>query len=119
MIDPKQHVLSSSFLKSLGHTITNYECSKNSIFIFIGFDEGDKFFSNDKERKKIKSSISENLKLCVKLIYVELTPVDQVAQYWNMIFFLIRKYAIFDYYYQVNDDLKLITKGWIYFFFAE
>ena len=28
---------------------------------------------------------------------------------WNMIFHFARKHVRFDYYYQVNDDLKMVT----------
>ena len=42
-----------------------------------------------------------------------LQPIHKIALTWNMLFGFARKHVIFDFYYQVNDDLNIITPGWL------
>lgn len=106
------------FIPSLSKTLTSEELEKNSFAIFIGFDEGDKYFEKRQNIQYIKDKIKSYFNVPIFVIFVRLYKINRVAQTWNMIFSLARKMMPFDYYFQVNDDLTLLTKGWLNVFIS-
>ena len=108
-----EHVLLKALIPSLKATLTDEELQKYRITVFIGFDHGDSYFENDNLRLKLKEKIISILPEGVEVIFLRLKPIKRVAMTWNMIFSFAHKYGDFDYYYQVNDDLTMITGGWL------
>ena len=104
----KEHVLLGAMIPSLKSTLTDTELKEFEIILFIGFDKGDKYFEANHEMMK-----EEIESFGFKVIFLRLAPFKRVAMTWNMIFHFARKHARFDYYYQVNDDLKMVTPGWL------
>lgn len=104
----EKHVLLTTLVPSLNSTVLSSELKQFEIVLFIGFDEGDVYFehANSNLRRIIEG-------YGIKVIFLRLKPFKRVAMTWNMIFSFIRKQMRFDFYYQVNDDLKMDTPGWI------
>lgn len=105
----EKHVLLSTLVPSLNSTLTASELKQFEVVLFVGFDRGDEYF----ERRASWELRREIEEYGIKIIFLRLEPFRRVAMTWNMIFQFIRKHVRFDYYYQVNDDLKMITPGWI------
>lgn len=104
----EKHVLLTALIPSLKATLTSSEVKKYEIVLFVGFDQGDEYFERKSSylRREIEG-------YGIKVIFLRLKPFKRVAMTWNMIFYFIRKNSRFDYYYQVNDDLKMVTPGWL------
>lgn len=109
----ERHVLLSALIPSINATLTKKEIKEFQIVIFIAFDKGDSYFENETLRKELKTGMIEILPNKVKIVYMRLKPLKRVAMTWNMIFSYVRKQVRFDYFYQVNDDLTMITPGWL------
>ena len=108
MQEGEQHVLLGTMIPSLNSTILSTESKKFEIILFIGFDKGDEYFEVNHEMMK-----EEIESFGFKVIFLRLAPFKRIAMTWNMIFHFARKHVRFDYYYQVNDDLKMVTPGWL------
>lgn len=109
----ERHVLLTALIPSINATLTKKEIKEFQIVIFIAFDQGDLYFENETLRQELKTEMMEVLPKEVKVVYMRLKPLKRVAMTWNMIFSYARKQARFDYFYQVNDDLTMITPGWL------
>ncbi len=100
------HALFSSMLK----TVFPSELNDFKIVVFVGFDRGDPYFDNLEVLKKLYSQLKASQ---FEIVFLRLLPLQRVAMTWNMIFAFARQMASFDFFYQVNDDLNLITSGWL------
>jgi hypothetical protein len=109
----ERHVLLTALIPSINATLTRKEIKEFQIVVFIAFDMGDLYFENETWRKKLKLEMMSVLPKEVKIVYMRLKPLKRVAMTWNMIFSYVRKQVRFDYFYQVNDDLTMITVGWL------
>lgn len=109
----ESHSLVKIFFPSLISSIILNEFELYRIAVFIGFDSDDLFFANSTWRSLLESKIIEITGSKVLPIFLKLHSFKRVAITWNMIFALAKKNFPFDYFYQVNDDLNFITKGWL------
>lgn len=119
----------NTFVPSFLDTIDDDEWGKFAFRLYIGFDTGDIYFDNPStltqiheyltslvEEKKQKLSSDIASKVQVDFEYVKF-PFSKgwVTYIWNGLFVrAINEGA--DYYYQVNDDLKLDTSRWATYF---
>ena len=110
MAQGEKHVLLTALIPSLNSTLTRRELKEFEIVLFIGYDKGDAYFEG--KHNDFRREIAE-YGLGIKVIFLRLAPFKRVAMTWNMIFQFSRKHALFDYYYQVNDDLRMVTPGWL------
>ena len=114
------------FLPSLLSTVKNEEWDRFEYWIYIGFDEGDRFFDSPAEREKIDSRLRQMVEqkraalnkksLDVRFEYIRF-PYSRgwVTYIWNGLFVHAMKDGA-HYYYQVNDDLELTSEGWTTYF---
>lgn len=107
----ERHVLLTALIPSINATLTKKEMKDFQIVVFTAFDRGDLYFENEGFRKELKAEMIINEQ--VKIIFMRLKALKRVAMTWNMIFSYARKQVRFDYFYQVNDDLTMITVGWL------
>jgi hypothetical protein len=94
-------------------TVTTDELAKFLITIYIGYDHGDPLFEDEKERaamiRKLQTMIGARPAV-VK--FIRFPKTGRVGMLWSMLFFRAMKEGA-DYFYQVNDDLRMVTKGWL------
>lgn len=107
------HVLLTALIPSISFTLTKKEISEFQIVVFIAFDKGDLYFENETRRQELKTDMRTILPKELNVFFMRLKPLQRIAMTWNMIFFYARKLVQFDYFYQVNDDLTLLTVGWL------
>lgn len=106
----------SYILPSLVRTLTSEELRTAEITIYIGIDNGDPLLNVPEQRRRMLESTKThiaNLPIAVKFIL--LPNVRRVAQLWNLLFLRAMRDG-HDYFYQVNDDLTLLTPGWLTYF---
>lgn len=103
-----------SIIPSLIETILPEEVDRFLITVYIGFDHGDEYFEDEQALKgmisKIDSMIGEDLAIQVK--FIRFPRTGRVAMLWSMLFMRAMR-EDHQYFYQVNDDLTLVTKGWL------
>lgn len=117
------------FVPSLLETVTRDEWKKFEYRVYIGFDDGDKYFDSEEYQPKIRSALDQlvrtyrekhNFEADEKTdlkFYIVRFPYSKgwVTYIWNGLFVK----AINDgahYYYQVNDDLRLKSSKWTTYF---
>ncbi|KAI9139894.1 hypothetical protein BKA69DRAFT_603240 [Paraphysoderma sedebokerense] len=102
------------FLPSFFETVTPSESEMFSYIIYIGFDEGDKYFDNESHLSEIRSYINQmipsHITLSVRYIRFPYSH-GWVTFIWNGLFSIAYN-AGCNYFFQVNDDLSLIGSGW-------
>lgn len=103
-------------IPSLINTITIEEYNNTLITIYIGYDHGDPIFEDEKFRTLLFKSLTKligNRPINVKLI--RLPNTHRVALLWNLLYLHSLKEGN-NYFYQVNDDLNMVTPGWLTYF---
>lgn len=108
----KGFIFKNEPLPSISFTLTKKEISEFQIVVFIAFEKGDLYFENETRRRELKTDVRTILPKA-KYFFMRLKPLQRIAMTWNMIFSYARKLVQFDYFYQVNDDLTLLTAGWL------
>jgi hypothetical protein len=102
-------VMFKALIPSIFKTISREEQKEFNILLYIGFDHGDPLWDNDARRQLIRKKINA-AGLPVKMY--RMPKGKRVAMLWSMLSTrAIRDGA--DYFFQVNDDLTLETKGWL------
>lgn len=107
--------LIETLVPSIIDTLTEEEVKRYQFNIFIGFDEDDALYDSDVSLGTISKTllnIFESKGIKGRIIFVRMPMMNRVAMVWNHLY----ERAMIDgcgYFYQVNDDLKLITKGWL------
>jgi hypothetical protein len=105
-------VLIPSFIKS----VTLHEYHTTIFTIYIGYDHGDALFDDEGMRNKIMGRLVEltgDYPIQVKML--QLPNARRVALLWNLLYLhALREGA--EYFYQVNDDLNMVTSGWLTYF---
>lgn len=102
-------VFLKTLLPSLLKTLLPRELEAFQIVVFVGFDAGDGLFDDLDYLSRLHSTIPPQ----ISLVFLRLKPLSRVAMTWNMIFAAARRLGPFEYFYQVNDDLTMITSGWL------
>ncbi|KAJ3056767.1 hypothetical protein HK097_004338 [Rhizophlyctis rosea] len=107
----------SIFMPSFFETITAEEAKKFQYIVYIGYDEGDVFFDDPSTLSQIDLKLREMTEAHPKKISVQFQysrfPYTRgwVTYFWNGLFAQAMADGC-DYFYQVNDDLKLVSGGW-------
>ena len=105
-------VLLRALLPSLAKTITPEELTRFKVVVLVGFDNGDAFFDQPKNRERFREAARKILPSEISMILLRLPRLHRVAATWNMLF--QRAYERnATWFYQVNDDLTLETAGWL------
>ena len=101
------------FLPSLLKTVTAEEWTFFNFRLYIGFDEGDKFYDNSEYQAAIVSEIDSMIKGYPITLHLVKFPYSKgwVTFLWNGLFVQAISEGA-DYFYQVNDDVELIDAGW-------
>jgi hypothetical protein len=113
------------FLPSLLATVTPSEAERFELRVYIGFDEGDRFFDDLRSRTLIKSRMLAMIashaaktqsRIDIDVLFVRF-PYSRgwVSYLWNGLFVQAMQDGA-EYFYQVNDDLRLSSAGWLSFF---
>lgn len=108
----EEPVFLKALLPSMMKTLSKKEIEEFHIVVFVGFDCNDPYFDNVTTLKRIHHQVQTKYP-AIDLVFLRLLPLERVAMTWNMIFAFARKTANFDFFYQVNDDLTMVTAGWL------
>lgn len=128
----KELALIKIFIPLFAKSVSWEERGKYKISIYIGYDEGDELFDNSKIFAQISKMVNEHLslkwknqekrrleegkdELGIEVKYFCIAASDRVTFVWNVLFY----HAVLDgnyYFYQVNDDLHMTSRGWLSLF---
>lgn len=118
----EESALLTTLVPSVIKTCTEQEL--NRLALFIGYDEGDPIFDNRETRVIVENTCAK--KGLSVIIWCPLPRIGRVAQLWN--FLAARVFSVvsedvlsqdssikykFKLFYQVNDDLEMISPGWV------
>jgi hypothetical protein len=87
-------------------------CDKEHEYVlYIGYDSGDRIFSNPEEQKVI-SMFPKAFKF-LSVVFMEMNaPKGHLTKMWNQLFKKAYDDGC-DYFYQCGDDICFETKGWV------
>lgn len=89
---------------------------------YIGYDEGDRVYDNRELLRRIigkaRSTFADLGAPNVKFTFVRLGVSGAVTYIWNVLFSMSMADGA-DYYYQVNDDLRFTSFGWLQTFVGQ
>ena len=113
MVGGKEHVFIRALLPSILKTVSRKEFEEFNIVIYIGFDHDDPVMDNSVHRSTIRKQ-AENLigDKPIALRMFRFPNTHRVAMLWSMLFVKAMRDGA-DYFYQVNDDLTLVTPNWL------
>lgn len=98
---------------TLVETMTEEEAQSFAIDVYIGYDHFDPFFDSKETIERVLSRCQEIIGTSpIRITMVRLPAVNRIGMLWNFLFELAMKEGN-HYFYQINDDLRMITKGWI------
>lgn len=105
-------ILLPSFLS----TVTEIEWQKTLFTIYVGFDHGDVMFESIENQARY---LTEAARLInnrpAQIKFLRLPNIGRVALLWNMLYLQALRDGA-QYFYQVNDDLTMVTPGWLTYF---
>ncbi len=106
-------VFFKALVPSMLDTLQEDELKKFVITVYIGYDHGDELFENEKQRTSMIQKLEEMIgDRPIQIQMLRLPKTGRVAMLWSMMY----DRAIHEgaqYFYQVNDDLTMVTKGWL------
>ncbi len=111
------HALLRLLLPSFLKTVSEAEFANTDFTFILGYDNGDVFFEEETDdRKKFINQFNSMIAPHqINLIFVRVPRFNRVAMIWNILFdYSIRQGH--KYFYQVNDDLSLLSPGWLTYF---
>ena len=114
--DGEEPVFMQHLIPSVIKTVTPAEFESVLLTVYIGYDHGDLMFADASSRDGIIRQLMQvigDLPIQVKLI--ELPNVQRVALLWNLLYLHALREGT-EYYYYVNDDLRMVTSGWLTYF---
>lgn len=100
-------------LPSLLETLTEQETNSMLITLYIGIDQGDPLIAYRKNHKLMMQKTIELIgHYPIQVKFIMLPNIRRIAQLWNLLFIRAMRDGM-DYFYQVNDDLTLLSPGWL------
>jgi hypothetical protein len=106
----------SIFLPSIIKSLTEEELGKFELVFYIGYDEGDRVYDNRELLRRIiaktKTSFNSIGVENIKMNIVRLGISRSVTFIWNALFSLAISDGV-DYFYQLNDDVRFVSIGWL------
>ena len=113
MMAGSEHVFVRALLPSILKTVSDAEFEKFNIIIYVGFDHGDSVWDKPDIRARLRRKAHEIIgKRPIALRLYRLPNTHRVAMLWSILFVRAMKDGA-DYFYQVNDDLTLVTHNWL------
>lgn len=103
------------FLPSFISSVTLEEVASIKFTILLGIDRGDSLLNRLESRLKILNTITESTRdMDVSVVFQVFDDSGgKVVYIWNGLFEAsIRSYGC-THFYQMNDDMKIISKGWL------
>jgi len=112
------NVLDTDFFRILVNSFSKtYDNSgKYSYNFYLGYDDDDSFFIDNKEEMKKEFDIIFEEKICFNMIEM-IDLQGKVGQIWSKLADIASKDC--DYFYQIGDDIEIISNGWENFFISE
>jgi len=100
-------------LGTLLETLTTDEAQSFAIDVYIGYDHFDPFFDSKETLESVLIRCEEIVgTLPVRITMIRFPAVNRIGMLWNFLFEIALKEGN-HYFYQINDDLRMVTKGWI------
>lgn len=108
----------SALVKSVVATVTEEEMNdpNTNIVFYVAFDHGDLYYDDDAKRASLRALFAEVTAPYadkMKLLLFRIPYTGRVAMLWSMLYLYSIRYDNIQYFYQVNDDLTMKTKGWL------
>lgn len=101
-------------IPSLLTTITEEECDRFLVDVYIGFDHGDAHYENEHNLKHhirvLEGLIGEKP---LRVHFIRLPKTGWLSLLWSLLFQRAMHTGQADYFYQVNDDLLITKSGWL------
>jgi hypothetical protein len=114
-IGPLSSSFVDTFLPYFIKSITREELELFEFRIYVGYDVGDPVYDNPERVQLLQHRVLEMLRkvgASVKVIYIRLPFSNAWLTFiWNSLY-LISINDGTDYYFQANDDLQLLKRGW-------
>lgn len=106
----------SIFLPTIARSFSSNELEKVVLHFYIGYDEGDRFLDGSRDylnryATKISSTMTF-LNVPFEVTFVRLGTSGAVTFIWNVLFAIAVKDGM-DYFYQLNDDIRFDSRGWL------
>lgn len=102
--------LYNSFIPSFLKTVSQNEYADFKISFYLGFDDGDALF--DKNEKGVLDLMYALLPESIEIKIFKFPKIHWLNYIWNRLF--IEAYIDgFNYFLQLNDDVKFISSSWI------
>lgn len=110
--DVKSLPLFSVLLNSIAATTSNTRADF-PMKLYLGYDEGDKFYDNKENMKQVEQAVNE-----LKIFTADgfkpqrIAPGTKLTTIWNILF----QNGVQDgceYFFQVGDDCELLTPDWV------
>jgi hypothetical protein len=106
-------ILFRNTVSSMLNTLQPGELDHFAITVYIGYDHDDKAFDDSTLRagyiKKLEGMFAGKP---IQAKFVRFPKTNRVGMLWSMLFVKAMKEGA-DYFYQVNDDLTMVTAGWL------
>jgi hypothetical protein len=110
------------FLPTLSRSLGWEDLRRYELSIYLGYDEGDAVYENRELMKRIvgkaKSTFRDLGIPAVQVNFVRLGMSKAVTYIWNVLFGIAISDGC-DYFYQVNDDLRFSSFGWMHTFASQ
>lgn len=106
-------VFFNNTIATLLSTLTPEELDRHVITVYIGYDHGDELFDDETACSNMLQKLTKMIgEKPVAVKFIRFPKTGRVGMLWSMLFFRAMKEGA-DYFYQVNDDLRMVTKGWL------
>lgn len=113
MREGEDPVFLTALLPSLIQTLSEAEWYRFNIVIYVGFDHGDMLFDDLERRRFVKEKATRMIgERPIIIKFLRLPNTHRVAMLWSMMFVKAMSEGA-DYFYQVNDDVTMVTPGWL------
>lgn len=113
---PNDLPLFSILLNSLLPSVTEDEKRKYTVELYVGFDENDPYWDNETNLKSIHEEFQKKTAGSKDTFRMELIRFRQSFGWTSFIWNGLFEHSLIDgcqYYYQINDDVKIMSPGWI------
>lgn len=113
MIAGSEHVFVRALLPSILKTVSEEEFLRFNVIVYVGFDHGDSVWDKPEIRAILRQKAQKIIgDKPIAVRFYRLPNTHRVAMLWSILFVKAMKDGA-DYFYQVNDDLTLVTPGWL------
>ncbi|PJF18684.1 hypothetical protein PSACC_01508 [Paramicrosporidium saccamoebae] len=110
------------FLPTLARSLGWKDLRRYELSLYLGYDDGDPVYENRELMKRIVGKAKATFRNLgipnVRLNFVRLGVSGAVAYIWNVLFSMAMADGC-QYFYQVNDDLRFSSFGWLHTFASQ